>query len=87
MSRIHIENDIYIQNDKEGSTIVRRSVAQSGKSKGTEVYAPLGYYINIQSAVKALIKMKIADSSATTLGEMIEDIKRIEVYIEQKLAV
>lgn len=87
MNRIHIENDIYIQNDNEGSTITRRSISQSGKSEGAEVYTPLGYYINIQSATKALIKMKIAESSATTLGEMVEDIKRIEAFIEQKLAV
>lgn len=87
MSRIHIENDIYIQNDNNGSAIVKRSISQTGKSKGTEIFTPLTYYINVQSAVKGLIKMKIAESSATTLGELIDDIKRIEVYIEQKLAV
>lgn len=87
MSRIHIENDIYIQNDELGSTIVKRSIAQSGKAVGNEVFTALGYYSNITSAVKGLIKMKIAESSATTLGEMIEDIRRIEAYIEQKIAV
>lgn len=85
--RIHIEGDIYIQGDGIGYSIVQRSIVQSGKNAGTEFFSSLNKnYSSIQACAEhGLLKMKIADSTATTLRELIDAVNEYREFIRSKI--
>jgi predicted DNA-binding ribbon-helix-helix protein len=80
--RVHIENDLYISADGRQYTLERRSVTQSGENAGKEIYSSIGYFSPLQGAINALVKLKIADSTATTLKELIAQIDQIHLDIK-----
>lgn len=51
----------------------------------TEVYIGHGYFTNVHYALKGFLKMKIMQSTATTLRELQLDIANIRKYIEKVL--
>lgn len=80
--KVHIEKDIYLSGDGRSFQLERRSVVKGGEKKGDELYIPFAYHSSIGGAINSLIKMKVSESTATTLLELIEDIKRIESEIK-----
>ena len=80
--KIHIEKTIYLEND--GTQFM---IKQYGKpnAKGEETYKTLGYFGQLNSAIKYLIKMKIHESNATTLKELLADIKQIEAWVDERV--
>lgn len=84
--RIHVENDIYIQGDGMGYSLVRRSVIQTGEKEGQESFSPLGHYSSVAGCVEhGLLKMKIAASTATNLRELLKEVKAIREEIRAKI--
>ena len=86
--RVHVEDDIYISSDAHGYVLERKRISASGKSKGQEVYQPIGYYPTIQSCIQhGLLKLKIDESTATTLKELLQSVKDIETEIKAKILI
>ena len=55
--------------------------------KGVEAYTNKGgYFATLNQVVKQLVNIKVKESTATTLSELVQDMKRIESYIESKLS-
>ena len=93
--KIFIE-DVIVDGEFKGKMFIESDSMQyminiySGKvnDKGVEAYTNKGgYHATLQQAVKVIMRMKINESTATTLSELIQDIKRIETYIESKINV
>jgi hypothetical protein len=88
--KVQIENNLYIESDSLQYIIKEYTgkVSTDEKTgKETELYNTLGYYTNVKSCVKHILNMKIKESTASTLSELLEDVKRIESYIESKVAI
>ncbi|NRF91488.1 hypothetical protein HQN89_10700 [Paenibacillus frigoriresistens] len=78
-----VTGKMFIESDSMQYTIT----VYNGKvsDKGVEAYTNKGYYATLEQAVKQIMRMKISESTATTLSELIQDIKRIERWIESKI--
>jgi hypothetical protein len=88
--KVHIEGKIYLESDTMQFILKEYTGAISidkKTGKETEVCNNIGYFTTIQSALLRLLKMKLADSTATNLVEMIADIKRIEEGIKAKFEI
>lgn len=81
--KVHIEKNIYLESD-DRQFIIKEYTGKTDKN-GTELFITHGYFSSIKSALKHLVKMKIKESTATTLKELIDDINKIHLYIESKI--
>jgi hypothetical protein len=81
--KVLIEDQLYIEADSMQFIIKEYSGKQT--TKGKERATIHGYFPSIASALKHIVKMKVKESTATTLLELVQDIKRIEEYIHTKL--
>lgn len=84
-----VEKSIYLESDSLQFILKKYNgkVSVSKEGKESDQYETLGYYTNIHSALGAIMKMKIKDSTATNLQELIEDIRRIEGGINRMFSV
>jgi hypothetical protein len=88
--KVHIEGNLYLESDNMQFILKEYTGAISvdkKTGKETEVCNNVGYYTNIHSALKALMVMKIKDTTATNLSELSADIKRIENWIRSRFEV
>lgn len=87
--KIHIENNLYIESDSMQFIIKeytgKQTVGEGGKV--TESYKTHGYYSDVQSCLNRIVKMKVMESTATTLSELLEEVKGIRQYIESKVTI
>jgi hypothetical protein len=83
--KVQIEENLFIESDGM-QFIVKRYTGKIDK-EGREVSNILGCFVNLATAVKHLVKTEIMKSQAETLSELVDDIKRIEAYIEDKITV
>lgn len=68
--------ELYLESDS--MQFILREYNGKKDAKGTELSKNVGYYSSVKSALTALIKMKVMQSTAKTLLELREDIRRIE---------
>lgn len=87
--KVNIEGNLYLESD--GMQFVLKDYTgktyQDKKGKETEAYNTLGYFSTVQSAMRHLVKMKLMQSTATTLNELLQDVERIREYIESRVSV
>lgn len=83
--KVHIENNLFLESDGLEFTIREYSGKQDKNEK--DISKVLGHYSNVKSAFRGLVKMKVSQSTAKTLHELVQDVERIEQYIESKLNV
>lgn len=82
MARVHIENDIYMTVEHLNVTLEKRTVFKSGDKAGQENFTPFAWYSTVKGAAKGLLRLKLAESTATTLKELVADMERIEAHID-----
>lgn len=85
--RVHIENDLYLSADGRQYTLERRTVTQSGDNAGESKYNGIGYYASLQGVINAIVKLKITDSTATTLKELLASVEGIRAEVETLIRV
>ncbi|GIP40788.1 hypothetical protein J31TS4_40680 [Paenibacillus sp. J31TS4] len=81
--KIQIEDKLFIESDPYQFII--KEYTGSFDKKGYEKYVTHGYFTKLETAIKHLAKMKVKESTAKTLGELLQDLKRIEEYICSKV--
>lgn len=87
-------DDVYVDGEFKGKIFIESDAMQymvniyNGKvtDKGAEIYTTKGFFRTLEQAVKFVVRMKVNDSTATTLSELITDMRRIGEYIESKLS-
>lgn len=82
--KVHIEGNLFLESD-ERQFIIKE---YSGKidTTGKELFKALGYYPTVQQALKSFVNMKVKQSTASTLSELVQDVKSINLYIDSKLS-
>lgn len=86
--KVQIENNLYLESDGM-QFILKEYTGKTREVKGEEIEQSKthGYFSSISSALKHVVKMKIMDSTAQTLGELLQEVKGIREYIESKVNV
>lgn len=84
-----VEKSFYLESD-DMQFMIRKyngktSIGADGKERDS--FETIGYYPSIHSALNHILKMKVKESTATTLKELSEDMKRIENMIKAKFEV
>lgn len=77
--------ELVIESDSMQFIVKTKMVAVGNKKGFNETL--IGYYPSLESAVKAIVRQKIMESTATTLSELGQDVLRIEAYIHEMIKV
>lgn len=80
--KVHIEGQLYLESDSM-QFILKEYTGNKDKHE-RETFKTLGFYTNIKSALNAVIKQKVMQSTAQTLTALHEEIKRIEQMISSE---
>jgi hypothetical protein len=84
--RVHVEDDIFITGDDLGYSLAKRSIVQSGKNAGQEVFTPFKHYSTIAGCIEiGLLKMKLAETTARNLRELLAEVRSLREDIRQKI--
>ncbi len=78
--------DYVIYSDRHPSfDLYRRYVSLSGKSKGQMVETVVGYFYDLEDALKALLREGVLQSDSTNLKEVLEVISATRAAIDRSL--
>jgi hypothetical protein len=83
--KVQIENNIFLESDGM-QFIIKEYIGRQDKD-GNERFKVHGYFPSIKSALHKLIKMKIMQSTVSTLKELVSEIENIKQFIESQLSV
>lgn len=83
---IQLDEDFRMTSDPKNLVLEKRSVITNKEDETTrEIWVNDGYYSSLNGLLNGYMKKSIMKSSAETLGELAEDIKRIEKNIDKQL--
>jgi hypothetical protein len=83
--KVQIENNLFLESD-ERQFILKEYTGRQDKD-GKDIFKIHGFFGTVQQALKAFTRMKIKQSTAETLSELVLDVNRIEEYISSKIAI
>lgn len=83
--KVKVEENLYIESD-DLQFVIRKYNGKEDKN-GRPVYTNLGYFTNLSAAIQKLVKIKIKESEATTLRELLIDLRRIERDINEMIKI
>lgn len=81
--KVHIEDNLYLESDS--MQFMLREYTGKTDGTGKELFKSHGYFSTAEGAMKKVLKMKISESTATSLQELITEVKSIKQYIESKI--
>jgi len=81
------KREIYLESDDLQYTLKEYYTVEKGENAGKEASQLIGYYPSILSSLKKVLTIKIKESKATDVRELIEDIYRIEQQLFQVFSV
>lgn len=86
--KVQIEGNLYLESDSQQFILKEYTGKQSIKDGvATDLFKTHGYFSNIESALNKFTKMKIMESTATTLSELLAEVKGIRSYIKSKVEI
>jgi hypothetical protein len=77
--KIHVEGNLYIESDER--QFILKNYTGKKDAKDNELFKAIGYFGTLNQVAKKLIDMKIKESTATTLKELVADLERIEAEV------
>jgi len=87
--KVHIENNLYLESDPYQYLLKEYSGKTYTNKKGEEIegYSTLGHFGTINQAIKYLMEMKIKESTAKNLTELLREVQQIKKDINKKITV
>lgn len=83
--KVQIEGNFYIESDSM-QFIIREYTGNLDKH-GEPTFKTIGYFPSVKDCLNRFLRLKVSQSTATTLTELVEDVRRIEQYIERVMPV
>ena len=85
--RIQVTDKYFIDQTSDVEyTLYQKTIAQEGKKKGEMVIRAIGYFMDISSAIQALIRAKLFDRKETvSLRGFLTEYKRIKDDLTKQL--
>ncbi len=82
--RIEISN--YVITSESRNIILNKAMTvQEGERAGEEYLSPIGFYSTVEQAMKAVGNHKIKQSEATSIKELMKEVREIRKLIEEVL--
>ncbi|MCA1029280.1 hypothetical protein LCM23_25035 [Cytobacillus kochii] len=81
--KVNIEGNLYLESDDK--CFVIKEYTGKEDNKGKALFKTFGYFPTVEQAMKKLVQMKIKQSNALTLIELVREIEGINQYIQSKL--
>lgn len=81
--KVCVEDNLYIESD--GMQFILKEYNGKQDKQGNELYKTHGYFPNVASALNHVVKMKVMNSNASTLSELLAEVEGIREYIESKV--
>ena len=81
--KVQIEDNLYIEGDHQNIEVRKY---KKNKKTGKDEHTTYGYFTTVEQAVEKVFRMKLAESQATNLKELSEDIKSIRQWLKEKLS-
>ncbi len=78
---IKIDNNYSLKSDPRNVVLIENKVSE----KGTEYESTIGYYGTVESALKGYLKHKNNTSEATSINQLLNEIKETRKTIESVL--
>lgn len=82
---IRIDDEYKIISDERNVILVRIKETKRGESAGNTYEENVGYYANVQSALKKYLRVKTNLSNATSIQELLDEVKEFNKTIENVL--
>lgn len=83
-----IEENLYLESNGLGFTITKYGKPYTNaKNELIEPSTAEGHFSSVQSATRHLVKMKLMESTATDLKELLQSVEGIKEYINDKVTV
>lgn len=82
---IRIDNDYSLQSDERNIILVRNREVERGENKGGTYEQNISYHATLQSALKDYLRVKTNLSDATSIQELLKEVKKIKKTIENVL--
>lgn len=83
--KVQIEENLFLESD-ERNFFIKELTGKQDKN-GNDISKTHGYYSTVQQALNGLLQLKVKQSTAVTLSELISEVKSIEGYIRSKITV
>ena len=80
--QIKLDERYQLVSDELQFTLQEIKVVQEEKNKGKEYAVSIGFYSKIEDALVGYTRHKLLDSKATTLHELIEEVRALKQYIK-----
>lgn len=80
---IQLDEDFRMKNDPNNLILEKRSIVKKEDGATKEIWVNDGYYTSINGLLNGYLRKSVIKSSASTLGELANDIKRIEKNIDK----
>jgi len=75
---IKVDDDYTIRSDDLNFILDKNMVSEQGKSYGRTI----GYYSSIENALLGFVKQRTLASNATSVAELIQEIRELNAYIK-----
>ena len=82
---IKIDKDYKIKSDERNIILVKVQKQKDGKNKGQLVESGVGYFGTVQEALKDYLRIRTNTSAATSIKQLLQEIKNAEKTIEEVL--
>lgn len=85
--KVQVEDNLFIESDGIQYILKEYSGTTYTNKDGKEIenFKALGYYGTINQVVKSLLQMKVKQTTATYLQELIADVEKIKKDIDDKI--
>ncbi len=80
--KVRVEEGLFITSDADNFMVAREKNGKNGKSLVAQ-----SYHTSLEAAVQAVLRIRIKQSKATTLQELLIELKQIRLGIERKVGI
>ena len=81
--KVQIEGELYIVGDDQNIE-VRTYTGKKDKKTNKDLYVTHGYFKDVEQAMKKIVDMKLVESQATNVKEMMREIKSIKQWVKDQ---
>lgn len=82
---IKIDNNYSLRSDLRNVILVENKIIQEGENKGKPTETTIGYYGTVEGALNGYLKVKTNLSNATSIKELLDEIKSVKTIISEVL--
>ncbi|SDX04843.1 hypothetical protein [Paenibacillus sp. PDC88] len=81
--KVQVENNFYIESDS--FQFILKEYTGNMTKEGVPTFKTHGYFPNVSGALEKFLTLKIKESTATSLRELIAEVKGIREYIREQV--